>query len=403
MEPHVLTSEELKLQNEVMDRADAIVEAEIEGALNTEPADLDDTVTESDNNTSAEHVAAATEKNKKSWKRFFGQGRRSEPPRKRVMFIALNIAVLMLCGAVAGSNILALYPYAITANDKVICYVDNKDAGADAVQKAVEDLARHDSEVVLYSAGDDFKVKRSFEATKSDSDVKTPEQAADCISKAVNMNPKKFPKIAVASTRKEIRTFTPEPKYVKDDDAFAGTTVIQEESIDGKKEVTIDYVTVNGDVVKEKEVKEETLDEGRSATIVKGTLGLPDGENWETYEGNPVYKDGEELIKTALSYIGRAQYVKGGTNLSTGVDCVGFVRAIYRLYGVKLSPYLGREGYRVSYADAQPGDILIFASHVALYVGDGKLVHAANPSADICTDRVSGVGKVQEVRRIVTR
>ena len=401
MEPHVLTSEELRIQNEVMDKADAIVEAEIEGIINGQPAGDEEKLSAFDVNAAVADVTA--DPSGKNWKRLFGQGRRSRPPHRRVLYIALNIAVLMVGFAVAGSNIIALYPYAITANDKVICYVDSKDAGSDAVQKAVEDLARHDSDVVLYSTGDDFKIKRSYEKTKSEADVKTSAEAAECIAEAVDKNPEKFPEIAVASTRKEIRKFTPEPNYVKNEDAFAGTTVIQEESIDGKKEVTIDYVTVNGEVIKEKEVNEETLDEGRSATIVKGTLGLPDGEDWKTYEGDPVFRDGEELIKTAMSYIGVAQYVKGGTNLRTGVDCVGFVRAIYRLYGVNLSPYLGREGYRVSYANAQPGDILIFASHVGLYIGDGKLVHAANPSADICVDRVSGVGRVEEVRRIVTR
>lgn len=401
MEPHVLTSEELKIQNAVMDKADAIVEAEIEEIMNGQPAGSEEERSAFDVNAAVADVTA--DPSGKNWKRLFGQGRRSRPVHKRVLYIALNIAVLMVGFAVAGSSIIALYPYAITANDKVICYVDSRGAGTDAVQKAVEDLARHDSDVVLYSTGDDFKIERSFEKTKSETDIKSSAEAADCIAEAVDKNPEKFPEIAVASTRKEIRTFTPEPNYVKNEDAFAGSTVIQEESIDGKKEVTIDYVTVNGEVVKEKEVNEETLDEGRSATIVKGTLGLPDGENWETYEGDPVYRDGEELVKTAMSYIGVARYVKGGTNLKTGVDCVGFVQAIYRLYGVKLSPYLGREGYHVSYANAQPGDILIFPTHVAIYIGNGRLVHAANPRADICTDKVSTIGKVEDVRRIVTR
>ena len=390
MEPYVLTSEELKRQNDLMAKADAIVDEEEKQLAAAASAEADD-------NKNADGTAD------KDWRRFFGKGRRSEKPHKRVIFAALNIAVLMMGGSIAGSSILTLYPYAVTANDEVICYVDDKESGTEAVQKAVQELARDDSDVVLFSTGDDFKIERSYEATKANTDVKSPEEAAACISEAVDKNPEKFPKIAVASTRKEKRTFTPEPNYIKDEDAFAGSTVVESEAEDGQKEVTIDYVTVNGEVVKEKEVGEEILNEGKSAVIKKGTLGLPEGEKWQTYEGDPVYRDGKELVKTAQSYIGKVQYKKGGTSLKTGVDCVGFVQAIYRLYGVKLSPYLSSEGVAVSYSNAQPGDILIFASHVALYIGDGKLVHAANPSADVCVDNVRSVGHVQEVRRIITR
>jgi cell wall-associated NlpC family hydrolase len=386
MEPHVLSEQELKFQNEVMDKADAIVEAKIA----EEEAQLRSDAQNSDKNTSG-----------RDWRRLFGKGRHDRKPHTRVMFAALNIAVLMLGVTIAGSNIVTMYPYAITANDEVICYVDDKDVGTDAVQKAVADLAKDDSDIILFSTGDDFKIARSFEKTKSNTELKTADEAAGCITEAISKAPDKFPEIAIASTRTETRTFTPDPIYVKNDNALAGTTVVKEESIDGKKAVTIDYVTVNGEVVKEEETKEEILDEGRSATIEKGILGLPDGEAWETYEGDPVYKDGAELVKTAMSYVGKVRYVRGGTSLTKGVDCTGFVQQIYKLYGIKLKPGIRHEGISVSYKNAQPGDVICYAHHYAIYIGNGKIVHAAGPKYGVIVSKTGVGGKITDVRRIV--
>ena len=309
----------------MMDKADAIVEAEL---------------------AEESRLASAAQKpagSKKDWKRLFGKGARSRKPYERVIFAAMNIAVLMLGGVIAGSNIMTMYPYAITANNEVICYVDDN----------------------------------------------------------VSKSPDKFPEIAIASTKTETRKFTPDPIYVKDEDALAGTTVVKEESVDGRKAVTIDYVTVNGEVVKEEETKEVILDEGRSATIEKGVLGLPEGESWETYEGDPVFSSGEDLVTTALTYVGKVKYVRGGTSLTKGVDCTGFVQEIYKLYGIKLKAGIRHEGISVKYKNAQPGDVICYPHHYAIYMGNGKVVHAAGPKYGVTVSKVGSGGKITDVRRIV--
>ncbi len=322
---------------------------------------------------------------------------------RKVVSIAFNLAVLMVGIAIIAANIVTLYPYAITANDEVICYVDCKDEGAAAVKKAVQKITDKDSDILAFSVDDEFSVTRVFEMTKDKIDLKSSDDAAKCIAKAIKKDPEKFPKIEVASEKKEIRTFTPDPVYELDENAFAGTTVIKDEGKDGRKEVTVSTVSVNGEVIKEEDIEEVTLDEGRNAVIVKGKLGLPEGEDWKTYEGDPVYRDGEELIKTAQSYVGKVQYVRGGTSLVTGLDCVGFVIAVYRQYGVKLSPHLRREGVGVSYSNAQPGDILCFSHHYGIYIGNGKMVDAANPREDVRVAKVGAGGHLIGVRRIIPK
>ena len=157
--------------------------------------------------------------------------------------------------------------------------------------------------------------------------------------------------------------------------------------------------TRNGEVTDSKEIASEVLDEGESAVVVKGVLGLPDDENWETYEGDPVANDGGDVIITAQQYIGKVRYKRGGTSLTTGVDCVGFVRAIYRLYGLDLPSSLGRQGRGVSYSEAKPGDIIIYPKHVGIYIGDGKMVHATSVSG-VSVDKVN-TKKLSGVRRVI--
>lgn len=93
---------------------------------------------------------------------------------------------------------------------------------------------------------------------------------------------------------------------------------------------------------------------------------------------------GDAIADTAKKYIGKVKYVKGGTDLKKGVDCTGFVQAIYGLNGIHLDNKLSSWGKSIgtNVNKAKPGDIFTYKDktgiHHGIYVGGGKVVHAAN-------------------------
>ncbi len=87
----------------------------------------------------------------------------------------------------------------------------------------------------------------------------------------------------------------------------------------------------------------------------------------------------------ACQFIGNP-YVWGGTSLTNGADCSGFVQSVYKHFGVNLPRTSGAmrgSGKGVSYSDAIPGDIVCYSGHVGIYMGNGKIVNAINSSKGI--------------------
>ena len=117
---------------------------------------------------------------------------------------------------------------------------------------------------------------------------------------------------------------------------------------------------------------------------------------------------GAEIAEFALQFVGNP-YVWAGTSLTNGADCSGFIMSVYANFGYSLphSSFSMRSiGTGVDLADAQAGDIICYSGHVALYIGNGQIVHAKSSKYGIVTDPVyygwGGTGPtVLAVRRII--
>lgn len=112
---------------------------------------------------------------------------------------------------------------------------------------------------------------------------------------------------------------------------------------------------------------------------------------------------GSRIVAEAMKYRGY-RYVYGGTSPS-GFDCSGFTSYVYRQVGISLprtSGGQGSVGRSVSRANIQPGDILAYPGHVGIYIGNGNMIHASNPTRGVVIDNVfSGYysGRLISIRR----
>lgn len=94
---------------------------------------------------------------------------------------------------------------------------------------------------------------------------------------------------------------------------------------------------------------------------------------------------GQDVVNYAVQFVGNP-YVWGGTSLTNGTDCSGFVQSVYAAFGVSLprTSYSQRSaGYAVSESEMQPGDIVCYSGHVGIYIGNGQIVHASNAKEGI--------------------
>ena len=122
------------------------------------------------------------------------------------------------------------------------------------------------------------------------------------------------------------------------------------------------------------------------------------GSDSSSYSGS-----GSSVVDYATQFVGNP-YVWGGTSLTSGADCSGFVQSVYANFGVSL-PRTSYEqqnaGTEVSYSDAQPGDLICYGGHVAIYMGNGRIVHASNSVDGIKISDNAAYRTIVSVRRLV--
>lgn len=117
---------------------------------------------------------------------------------------------------------------------------------------------------------------------------------------------------------------------------------------------------------------------------------------------------GNNLVNYAMQFLG-LRYVSAGNSLATGTDCSGFTKLIYQEFGISLGRTVSSQVYSGSYVsrdDLQPGDLVFYsygsvASHVAIYIGNGLIIHESTPRDGV---KISSVNIMNYItaRRLIT-
>lgn len=203
-----------------------------------------------------------------------------------------------------------------------------------------------------------------------------------------------------ASTESGVRTLlSGGNKVTVLDESIEGWLKVQYKSYTGY--VSADYVSVETVYsYAESKAEEAARKEAERAAAAKKNNNKTSSSN-KKYNA-PSGVSGQSVVDYAVQFVGNP-YVWGGTSLTKGADCSGFVMKIYEAFGVSLphSSYKLRSvGYKVSASDVQPGDIICYSGHVAIYMGDGKIVHASNRRDGIKISNNWQYKKVLAIRRI---
>lgn len=190
------------------------------------------------------------------------------------------------------------------------------------------------------------------------------------------------------------------------------TTVIK-----NKEDITMDMLALSNDhIVTVVPLNMNKQEENEVEKIDVNTEDLEVISNNEVYSINLAAQEestpyneiiSNQVVNYALKFVG-GPYVYGGNSLTNGTDCSGFTKLVFANYGVYLPRSASEQAYagiHVDINDIMPGDIVVsgydgIVCHAALYVGNGKLVHALNSDVGIVVTNID-IMPVIDVRRVV--
>lgn len=180
-----------------------------------------------------------------------------------------------------------------------------------------------------------------------------------------------------------------------------------------KEDITMEMLALpTEELLKLQENKKETdnveeiiVESKNTLSTYNISLNLAEEVESSSFPYNEIISN--QIINYALKFVGNP-YVYGGNSLTNGTDCSGFTKLIYGKYGINLprsAPEQAYSGTSVGLNNIMPGDIVLSGyngqiGHVAIYIGDNKLVHALNENVGIVVTNLY-IMPILDVRRVI--
>lgn len=215
------------------------------------------------------------------------------------------------------------------------------------------------------------------------------------------------------TTESSVEGMVPEgDDLVVTDESMADTGWVKVSLLEYEGYVSLEFVTLSTDYVtaesKEEEAARLAKEEAeRKAAAAAAAASQRKASSGSYYTGGsssyvaPSGAGGSAVVSYASQFVGNP-YVYGGSSLTNGTDCSGFVMGVYSAFGVGLphsSSAMRSVGYGVDVNSMQAGDIVCYSGHVGIYTGNGTIVNALNTSSGITYTNVN-YSPILAVRRI---
>lgn len=232
-------------------------------------------------------------------------------------------------------------------------------------------------------------------------------ETEDAINEIVAANATATPMVVVTLTE-EVSTdeeIPYETTYEKTSKLYMGEEKVSEKGENGQQTVVTKVTKTNGQVIESAVVSTTVTKEPKTEIVLTGTKRMSAGVATDVVNNGGVAMgvgSGSAVANFAQQFVGNP-YKPGGTSLTAGADCSGFVQSVYANFGIYLprtSSAQATVGKAVPYSAAQPGDLICYSGHVGIYIGGGKIVHASTPEKGITISSAT-IKTIKTVRRIV--
>lgn len=314
------------------------------------------------------------------------------------------VVIVVLAATVVLVEVAQYEPaYAVKAGTEELFKVKDKETAEKVIEDVMNEYTPEGAQVREIVV--DKKISTatsSVKKDKADTEVMSEEEAVDYVLEQ-NAGDEPLFCVTVKANVSDVEDVEAKTEYKADDEMFEGYTETKQKGEDGSEVVTDQVISVNGAVLNTDKVGSTVINEATSEIIHKGTRVRPHDTAWADYSGTVIGEgNGNAIANFGLNFVGNP-YRYGGTSLTNGADCSGFIYAVYHHFGYNSVPRVGAQniGRGVCLAEAQPGDVVYYGHHYAMYIGGGKIVHAYNSRRGICVTSVHDPGRILTIRRLV--